>query len=51
VLPGDTADVLAARVFEAECLAYPEAIELFHQGRLQISGPIVDVLPPKEEDL
>ncbi len=27
VLPGDTADTLAARVFEAECEAYPEAIE------------------------
>jgi formyltetrahydrofolate-dependent phosphoribosylglycinamide formyltransferase len=26
VLPGDTADSLAARVFEQECLAYPEAI-------------------------
>ena len=26
VLPGDTTDSLAARVFEQECLAYPEAI-------------------------
>ncbi|HEV3028173.1 MAG TPA: phosphoribosylglycinamide formyltransferase [Planctomycetota bacterium] len=26
VLPGDTPDTLAARVFEAECDAYPEAI-------------------------
>jgi len=26
VLPGDTAETLAARVFEAECEAYPEAI-------------------------
>lgn len=26
VLPGDTADTLAARVFAAECEAYPEAI-------------------------
>jgi formyltetrahydrofolate-dependent phosphoribosylglycinamide formyltransferase len=26
VLPGDTPDTLAARVFEAECEAYPEAI-------------------------
>ncbi len=26
VLPDDTADTLAARVFEQECLAYPEAI-------------------------
>jgi formyltetrahydrofolate-dependent phosphoribosylglycinamide formyltransferase len=29
VLPGDTPDTLAARVFEAECEAYPEAIRLF----------------------
>ncbi len=26
VLPGDTPDTLAARIFEAECEAYPEAI-------------------------
>ncbi|MCC7409660.1 MAG: phosphoribosylglycinamide formyltransferase [Phycisphaeraceae bacterium] len=26
VLPGDTADTLAARVFEQECIAYPQAI-------------------------
>ena len=26
VLPGDTPDTLAARVFEQECLAYPAAI-------------------------
>ncbi len=29
VLEGDTPDTLAARVFEAECEAYPEAIRLF----------------------
>lgn len=34
VLPGDTADTLAARVFEAECEAYPEAIRMFAEGRL-----------------
>lgn len=27
VLPGDTAETLAARVFEQECLAYPAAIQ------------------------
>ena len=36
VLEGDTPDTLAARVFEAECDAYPEAIRLFAEGRLQI---------------
>jgi len=29
VLPGDTPETLAARVFEQECLAYPEAIGRF----------------------
>ena len=29
VLEGDTPDTLAARVFEAECQAYSEAIRLF----------------------
>jgi phosphoribosylglycinamide formyltransferase 1 len=28
VLPGDTAEILQTRVFEAECEAYPEAIRL-----------------------
>ncbi len=36
VLEGDTAERLAARVFEAECEAYPEAIRLFAAGRLRI---------------
>jgi len=38
VLPGDTPDVLAARVFEQECLAYPEAVELFAQKRVTLDG-------------
>jgi pyridoxamine 5'-phosphate oxidase len=33
VLPGDTASSLAARVFEQEKIAYPEAIQKYH-GRL-----------------
>ncbi|MDB5384995.1 MAG: phosphoribosylglycinamide formyltransferase [Planctomycetaceae bacterium] len=45
VLPEDSADLLAARVFEAECQAYPEAIELYRQGRLRIAGSIVQILP------
>ena len=36
VLEDDTPDTLAARVFEAECEAYPEAIRLFAEGRLEI---------------
>lgn len=34
VLPGDTAETLAARVFEAECEAYPKAVRMFAEGRL-----------------
>jgi len=33
----DSADDLAARVFAAECEAYPEAIRLFAAGRLRIA--------------
>jgi formyltetrahydrofolate-dependent phosphoribosylglycinamide formyltransferase len=35
VLDDDTPDTLAARVFEQECEAYPEAIRRFAAGRLQ----------------
>ncbi len=38
VLDGDTSQILAARVFEQECEAYPEALRLFAQGKLQIEG-------------
>jgi len=41
-LPHDTVETLAARVFEAECEAYPEAIRLFAEGRLRIeNGKVV----------
>jgi phosphoribosylglycinamide formyltransferase 1 len=38
VLEDDTAESLAARVFEQECEAYPEAIQLFANGRLRLEG-------------
>lgn len=34
VKEGDNPDTLAARVFEQECIAYPEAIRLFASGKL-----------------
>jgi len=46
VFPDDTPDTLAARVFEQECIAYPEAINLFAEGRLRIEGERVSILPP-----
>jgi folate-dependent phosphoribosylglycinamide formyltransferase PurN len=41
VLDTDTPEMLAARVFEQECEAYPEAIRLFAAGQLQIHGRTV----------
>lgn len=35
VLPGDDVDRLGARVFQAECEAYPEAIALVASGRIR----------------
>ena len=43
----DTPDALAARVFEQECAAYPEAIALFGEGRLRIDGQRAQILPPR----
>jgi phosphoribosylglycinamide formyltransferase 1 len=46
----DTPDTLAHRVFEQECLAYPEAIRLFSEDRLRIAGNRVRILhaPPAQ---
>ena len=44
VLDTDDAHTLAARVFEEEKIAYPEAIRLFAAGRLRIEGRRVRVL-------
>ncbi len=42
----DTPESLGARVFAAECRAYPEAVRLFAANRLAIDGQRVRVLPP-----
>ena len=34
----DTPEILAERVFEQECQAYPEALRLYAQQRLQLEG-------------
>jgi phosphoribosylglycinamide formyltransferase-1 len=44
VLDDDTPETLAARVFEAECQALPEAIALYAAGRLKVEGRRVRVL-------
>jgi formyltetrahydrofolate-dependent phosphoribosylglycinamide formyltransferase len=44
---GDTPDTLMDRVYAQECEAYPEAIRLFGEGRLQVDGRRVRVLPER----
>ncbi|MBW7988506.1 MAG: phosphoribosylglycinamide formyltransferase [Planctomycetes bacterium] len=38
---GDTPDTLAARVFEQECIAYPQAINMFAAGKMRIQNGVV----------
>jgi phosphoribosylglycinamide formyltransferase-1 len=45
VVPGDTPESLAARVFAEECIAYPEAIRLHAAGRLRVEGGRVTLIP------
>jgi phosphoribosylglycinamide formyltransferase-1 len=46
VLDDDTPESLAARIFQSECEAYPEAIQLIADGRVRIEGRRVRILPP-----
>ena len=41
----DTAETLSARILEQEHRAYPRAIQLYAEGRLQVVGRRVKVLP------
>ncbi|HUY89727.1 MAG TPA: phosphoribosylglycinamide formyltransferase [Pirellulales bacterium] len=41
----DTADTLAASVFEAECEAFPEALRLIGSGRIAVAGRKVTIRP------
>lgn len=45
VMEGDTVEALAARVQEEERRVYPEAIQLYTQGRLKLEGRLVRILP------
>ncbi len=45
VLPDDDHASLAARVFDLECQAYPEAIRLFAARRLVVDSGRVQILP------
>lgn len=44
VLEGDTPDTLAARVFEQECIAYPQVVRWFAEGRVRLDGDRVVIL-------
>ena len=50
VLDDDTPETLAARIFKEECIAYPEAIRLFREGRLRIEGARVRIGPPPADE-
>ncbi len=41
----DTPETLAAKVFEQECVAYPEAVRLFCENRIRIVDGLVEILP------
>ena len=43
VREGDSPDDLAARVFEQECVAFPEALRLYAEGRIRVEGGVVHV--------
>jgi phosphoribosylglycinamide formyltransferase-1 len=43
VLDDDTPDSLAARVFQAECEAYPEVIRLLGSGKVSVQGRRVTI--------
>ncbi|MBW2054007.1 MAG: phosphoribosylglycinamide formyltransferase [Deltaproteobacteria bacterium] len=45
VLDDDDADTLAARILKQEHKIYPRAIQLYAEGRLEIQGRLVKVLP------
>lgn len=47
VLQDDTPQTLNDRVFAAECIAYPEAIELLSEGRVSVEGRIVKIAQPE----
>jgi phosphoribosylglycinamide formyltransferase-1 len=47
VLEEDTVNTLNDRIFDAECIAYPEAIELLAEGRVTVQGRTVKISPRK----
>lgn len=49
VLEDDSPETLNDRVFyEAECVAYPEAVQLLAEGRVHLDGRKVSIAPPRK---
>lgn len=46
VLDDDSEDTLAARILRQEHRIYPRAIQLYAEGRLQVEGRHVRIIPP-----
>lgn len=44
VLPDDDAHTLAERVFAEECIAYPQVVQAFAEGRVRLTGGRVELL-------
>ena len=49
VLEGDTVETLKARILEEEHKAYPEAVKLFAEGRLNIKDGVVEIKSSNSE--
>lgn len=47
VLEDDDAESLGARVFQQECVLYPQAVRLFAENRLRLEGRRVRILPAR----
>jgi phosphoribosylglycinamide formyltransferase-1 len=47
VLDDDTPDTVAERVMALERELYPQAVQLFSEGRLKVEGRRVRILPPR----
>jgi phosphoribosylglycinamide formyltransferase-1 len=45
VVNDDTPNTLATRVFEQECIAYPQAIQLFAEGKLFVENSTTKIKP------
>ncbi len=43
----DTVAALRSRVFQEECMAYPQAIRLFAEGRIQFDGRRMRIVAPR----